>query len=445
MSAYSVSEGNGNERPEGGDLCLVIHPDISRNSNTARAPEAGLQEGVGLALAIDLEVLHSEVIRVAKPRPATLLGGGAVERIHDLVSGKTDICGPCEVVIINTTLTPIQQRNLERAWGCKVIDRTGLILEIFGARAQTKEGRLQVDLAALSYQRSRLVRSWTHLERQRGGAGFMGGPGETQIENDRRQIDQRITRLKKELNDVKRTRTLHRKARKRVPYPIVALVGYTNAGKSTLFNRLTQSDVIARDQLFATLDPTMRKLNLPSGKPIILSDTVGFVSDLPHELVNAFHATLEEVMAADLIVHVRDISHPDSNIQKTDVLTVLEELGVDISENNKGFIEVLNKSDLLEPEEQEFYRNRTQNGTSSPFLASAITGSGCDTLAVLFDQLVTANYEEIQLTLQHHDGATLAWLYEHGDVIARNDDPTAIELTVRLEGPDAERLRRRIS
>lgn len=445
MNAYSGSEGNGNERPEGGELCLVIHPDLTRNATTARSPEAGLQEGVGLALAIDLAVQHSEVIRVSKPKPATLIGGGGVERISEIVAGNSDECGPCDVVIMNTTLTPIQQRNLERAWDCKVIDRTGLILEIFGARAQTKEGRLQVELAALSYQRSRLVRSWTHLERQRGGAGFMGGPGETQIENDRRQIDQRITRLKRELNDVKRTRTLHRQARKKVPYPIVALVGYTNAGKSTLFNQLTHSDVIARDQLFATLDPTMRKLTLPSGKPIILSDTVGFVSDLPHELVNAFHATLEEVMAADLIVHVRDISHPDSNVQKSDVLSVLEELGVDTSDNNKGFIEVLNKSDLLDTEQLAYYENRQSSGIVSPYLASAITGSGCENLSKVFDQLVTANYEEIELTLPHQDGATLAWVYEHGDVIARNDDTAAIELTVRLEGADAERLRRRIS
>ncbi len=445
MSADRANEGNGNERPAGGDFCLVIHPDLDRNTPHARAPEAALQEGVGLTQAINLEVLHSEIIRVNKPKPATLIGGGAVDRIAKLVAGDSDICETCDVVIVNTPLTPIQQRNLERAWQCKVIDRTGLILEIFGARAQTKEGRLQVDLAALSYQRSRLVRSWTHLERQRGGAGFMGGPGETQIENDRRQIDQRITRLKRELSDVKRTRNLHRQARKRVPYPIVALVGYTNAGKSTLFNRLTAANVVARDQLFATLDPTMRKMVLPSGKPVILSDTVGFVSDLPHELVNAFHATLEEVMAADLIVHVRDVSHPDTQAQKTDVLTVLQDLGVDTSENNPGFVEVLNKSDLLAPDQLDFYESRSANGLKSPYLASAITGAGCQHLAGIFDRLVTANFEEIQLTLKHQDGATLAWVYEHGDVVARHDKLAAIELTVRMEIADAERLRRRIS
>ena len=445
MSQNPATRGNRNERPEGGDVCIVIHPDLNKNVRADRSPEAGLQEGVGLSLAIDLEVAYSEVLRVNKPKPATLLGGGAVERIGQIVAGETDDCDRCNVVIINTALSPIQQRNLERAWHCKVIDRTGLILEIFGARAQTKEGRLQVELAALSFQRSRLVRSWTHLERQRGGAGFMGGPGETQIETDRRLIDQRITRLKRDLTDVKRTRELHRNARKRVPYPIIALVGYTNAGKSTLFNRLTDADVVAKDQLFATLDPTMRKLNLPSGKPIILSDTVGFVSALPHELVNAFHATLEEVMSADLIVHVRDVSHADSVAQKKDVLSVLEKLEVDTTSNNKAFIEILNKSDLLSPDQLEFYANRQSNGTGNEFLASAITGAGCDELSHIFDQLVTTSYEEIKLNLNHQDGATLAWLYEHGDVVARNDDEADIAVTVRLGAADAERLRRRLS
>ncbi len=438
-------EGNGNERPKGGDVCLVIHPDVNRNSTSGRSPEAGLQEGVGLALAIDLDVVHSEVIRVNKPKPSTLLGGGAVERVAELVSGETDICEACDVVIVNTSLTPIQQRNLERDWGCKVIDRTGLILEIFGARAQTKEGRLQVDLAALSYQRSRLVRSWTHLERQRGGAGFMGGPGETQIESDRRMIDQRITRLKRELVDVKRTRSLHRQARKRIPYPIIALVGYTNAGKSTLFNQMTKAHVVAKDQLFATLDPTMRKLDLPSGKPVILSDTVGFVSDLPHELVNAFHATLEEVMAADLIVHVRDVSHPDTDVQKQDVLAVLGELGVDTSASNKAFVEVLNKADLLDADQLEYITNRQSLEPDSQFLVSALTGEGCSELAQAFDRLVTAGYEEMELSLSHQDGETLAWLYAHGDVVARNDDQSAIEVKVRLDAADAERLRLRMN
>ena len=444
MSLQADTHGNGNERPEGGDVCIVIHPDLSKNKQTDRPPEAGLQEGVGLALAIELKVIYSEIIRVNKPNSPTLLGSGAVERVRQIVIGETDDCTGCDVVIINAALSPIQQRNLERAWLCKVIDRTGLILEIFGARAQTKEGRLQVDLAALSFQRSRLVRSWTHLERQRGGSGFMGGPGETQIESDRRLIDQQITQLKHRLKDVKRTRELHRKARMRVPYPIVALVGYTNAGKSSLFNRLTNAHVVVKDQLFATLDPTMRKLNLPSGKPIIMSDTVGFVSNLPHELVNAFHATLEEVMSADLIVHVRDTSHADSDAQKNDVLSVLEELGIDTSSKNETFIEVLNKSDLLSPVQLEFLKNRHNKVTRNEFMTSAITGAGCDELSYILDQLITSTYEELDINLSHQDGATLAWLYEHGDVVCRKDNDADIALTVRLGEADAERLRRRL-
>ena len=437
-------QGNGNERPEGGDVCIVIHPDLSRNEKTDRSPEAGLQEGVGLALAIELEVVYSEVVRVTKPKSPTLLGSGAVERVGQIIAGDTNVCAGCNVVIINAALSPIQQRNLERAWQCKVIDRTGLILDIFGARAQTKEGRLQVDLAALSYQRSRLVRSWTHLERQRGGSGFMGGPGETQIEADRRLIDRQITRLKHRLKDVIRTRELHRKARMRVPYPVVALVGYTNAGKSTLFNRLTNAQVAVKDQLFATLDPTMRKLNLPSGKPIIMTDTVGFVSDLPHELVNAFHATLEEVMSADLIVHVRDTSHADSDAQKNDVIGVLEKLGIDTSSDNEAFIEVLNKSDLLRPDQLKYFKNRQSKRMRNEFMASAITGEGCDKLSYTLDRLVTSAYEELQINLSHQDGATLAWLYENGDVVTRKDNETDIALTVRLGEADAERLRRRL-
>jgi GTP-binding protein HflX len=444
LSLQADTHGNGNERPEGGDVCIIIHPDLSKNKQTDRPPEAGLQEGVGLALAIELKVIYSEIIRVNKPNSPTLLGSGAVERVRQIVIGETDDCTGCDVVIINAALSPIQQRNLERAWLCKVIDRTGLILEIFGARAQTKEGRLQVDLAALSYQRSRLVRSWTHLERQRGGSGFMGGPGETQIESDRRLIDQQITRLKHRLKDVIRTRELHRKARMRVPYPVVALVGYTNAGKSTLFNRLTNAQVAVKDQLFATLDPTMRKLNLPSGKPIIISDTVGFVSDLPHELVNAFHATLEEVVSANLIVHVRDTSHENSDAQKNDVIDVLEKLGIDTSPNNETFIEVLNKSDLLRPDQLKYFKNRQNKGKRNEFMASAITGEGCDKLSYKLDQLVTSTYQELQVNLSHRDGATLAWIYEHGDVITRKDDETYIALTIRLSEADVERLRKRI-
>ncbi len=299
-----------------------MHPNIRSAPNPARDPQARLEEAVGLALAIDLEIDHAEVVAVAKARPGTLFGKGVVERFADFVKAHE-----IDVAIVDAALAPIQQRNLERAWDCKVIDRTGLILEIFGARARTKEGQLQVELAALSYQRSRLVRSWTHLERQRGGFGFLGGPGERQLEMDRRIITNRITRLKSELDQVKKTRALHRAARRRVPYPVVALVGYTNAGKSTLFNRLTRAEVLVGDMLFATLDPTMRRVRLPSGLEIILSDTVGFISELPHDLVAAFRATLEEVTGADLVLHVRDIAHPDSEAQREDVETILGDLG----------------------------------------------------------------------------------------------------------------------
>ena len=330
----------------------VLHPALARApasvraSEPAREPEGRLVEAVSLARAIDLEIVAADVVPVQRPRPATLFGPGRVEAVADAVAA--DGIG---LVVVDGTLTPVQQRNLERAWRCKVIDRTALILEIFAARARTREGRLQVELAALRYQRSRLVRSWTHLERQRGGLGFVGGPGETQIEADRRQIRTRIGRLERALDGVRRTRGLHRAARRRVPYPVVALVGYTNAGKSTLFNRLTGADTRARDQLFATLDPTMRGLVLPSGLRVILSDTVGFVSDLPHDLVAAFRATLEEVVAADLIVHVRDCAHADSAEQRADVLKVLAELGIE-DRLRSGVVEVLNKLDLLEPRQR---------------------------------------------------------------------------------------------
>ncbi|MCK5547300.1 MAG: GTPase HflX, partial [Rhodospirillaceae bacterium] len=308
----------------GGERCLVVHPyqksTHSVGSIFARSPQSQLEEITGLASAINLDVAHSETTSIPVLKPNTYFGKGTLERLGTIIKGR-DIT----VALVDTQLSPIQQRNIEREWECKVLDRTGIILEIFGERARTKEGKMQVDLAHLTYQRSRLVRSWTHLERQRGGAGFMGGPGETQIETDRRLIDQQITKLKKMLKDVKRTRELHRNSRRKVPYPIIALVGYTNAGKSTIFNKLTKSNVLVKDQLFATLDPTMRQIKLPSGREAILSDTVGFISDLPHELVESFHATLEEVLEANIIVHVRDISHPDSEAQKADVIGVLHE------------------------------------------------------------------------------------------------------------------------
>jgi GTP-binding protein HflX len=402
-------------------------------ADTKRQAEPRLAEAVGLAASIGLEVVHSAILPLRARRPATLLGEGqmAAEKAHLAAEGVS-------VVVIDAALSPVQQRNLERGWGVKVIDRTGLILDIFGERAATREGSLQVELAHLEYQRSRLVRSWTHLERQRGGFGFLGGPGETQIEADRRLITDRIVRLKRELEQVRRTRGLHRSARKKVPFPVVALVGYTNAGKSTLFNALTGAGVDARDQLFATLDPTMRGLVLPSGRRIILSDTVGFISELPTELVAAFRATLEEVAEADVILHVRDAAHPDSAAQRGDVLAVLEGMAQEgtLDADFAGrTIDVLNKADLL---------GGTEGLPQKPgaVAVSAMTGEGLDALRAALDARIASGLEQAEYAIDHNDGARLAWLYAHGEVVGRQDDERAAHVTVRLLPADRARFER---
>ena len=408
---------------------VVLLP-VIKTDTALRDPQSKLEEAVSLTKAIDLDVVHSECFTVREIKPATYIGGGTIERLKEIISQNQ-----VDVVIMTTALSPLQQRNLEKAWNTKVIDKTALILEIFGQRARTKEGVLQVELAHLTYARSRLVRSWTHLERQRGGSGFLGGPGETQIELDRRLIDEDIVKIKKELEEVKKTRDLHRKARKRVPFPIVALVGYTNAGKSTLFNKLTKADVFAQDLLFATLDPTMRQVRLPNGQNIILSDTVGFISDLPTELVMAFRATLEEVLEADVIIHVRDYSHPDTRAQKEDVEQVLRGLGLDEQVNRGFLIEALNKIDMLDEDERQCVLNRSAH-QSNQWPISAISGQGLNDLLYAVQKQLMADYKKISVRLPISDGATLAAVYRKGEVLNRTDTDDYIDLEILVRPSD---------
>ncbi|HTO30353.1 MAG TPA: GTPase HflX [Pararhizobium sp.] len=406
---------------------------------STRSDESRLEETIGLALAIDLDVVHGMIVPVAQPKPGTLLGSGKIEEIGHLLSEHN-----AGLVIIDHPLTPVQQRNLEKEWNGKVIDRTGLILEIFGRRASTKEGTLQVELAHLNYQKGRLVRSWTHLERQRGGAGFMGGPGETQIEADRRLLQEKIVKLERELEQVRRTRQLHRAKRKKVPHPIVALVGYTNAGKSTLFNRITGAGVLAEDMLFATLDPTLRRMKLPHGRMVILSDTVGFISDLPTHLVAAFRATLEEVLEADLILHVRDFSDPDNAVQAQDVIGILDDLGIDEKARSERILEVWNKIDLLGEEAHISLVQKAENSESTVAL-SAVTGEGVDHLLNEINKRLSGVLTETTVVLPPAKLQLLSWIYQHTMVDGREDmEDGSVSLDLRMTPNEAEELERRL-
>ena len=401
----------------------VVFPEIY-GQRISLSAEARLAEAVGLAEAINLFVAYRDIIKIKNIKPATLIGQGVIDKLRETAEDLE-----IGLFVFDTGLTPVQQRNLEKELGAKVIDRTALILEIFGERAQTKEGKLQVELAHLTYQRSRLVRSWTHLERQRGGAGFLGGPGETQIELDRRIIDDKILRIKKDLEKVKKTRGIQRSARKKVPYPIVAFVGYTNAGKSTLFNLLSGSNVLAKDLLFATLDPSMRKIKLATGNEVILSDTVGFISDLPHELVMAFRATLEEVLEADLIVHIRDIASSNTKEQRSDVLNVLKSLGIVDAENSDKYIEVLNKIDLLDDNKKAELQNKI---SSDKVAVSAITSEGTDDLLRLMAKKLSSDFEMVEIRIPVSNGKNLAWIYANAWIIDKQNIDMFAVITAKM-------------